>query len=202
MKDKVIVYPTDTVWGIGGNILSSEVYEQICKIKKTSHSKPLSILFNDLKMLEEYISLEHDFFSNVFLPLSKMQVTFSIDLSLIKKELPYWCHFQSKKIYLRFLPELNISSVCKDLNTPIFSTSLNVSGESPIVSSQNAKVFYEKNVQNGLFLEGDDSKLSGESSSIINIRDKNNIQILRKGKYTQEIISYLKTLKINISDQL
>jgi len=41
---KIMVFPTDTVYGIGGSALSAGVHQRIVSIKKRSPSKPLPIL--------------------------------------------------------------------------------------------------------------------------------------------------------------
>jgi tRNA threonylcarbamoyl adenosine modification protein (Sua5/YciO/YrdC/YwlC family) len=51
----VIIYPTDTVYGIGCDIEHPEAIERICKIKNIQPTKAqLSFLCNDLSHLSEY----------------------------------------------------------------------------------------------------------------------------------------------------
>ena len=45
-ENGVLIYPTDTVWGIGGCILSKKNYDEINIIKKINTNKPVSILFS------------------------------------------------------------------------------------------------------------------------------------------------------------
>ena len=42
-KKQTILYPTDTVWGIGGDATSSEVVEKIYKIKERPDHKALIV---------------------------------------------------------------------------------------------------------------------------------------------------------------
>ena len=54
-NDTVFIYPTDTVWGIGGSIWSQDAYDKVCDIKGTGRGKPLSIIVSDEEMLNEFV---------------------------------------------------------------------------------------------------------------------------------------------------
>jgi L-threonylcarbamoyladenylate synthase len=51
----VILYPTDTIWGLGCDASSESAVERIFKIKERQESKSLIILVNSNTMLERYI---------------------------------------------------------------------------------------------------------------------------------------------------
>ena len=50
----VILYPTDTIWGLGCDATRSDAVEKIFRIKKRSEAKSLITLMSDLRMLEKY----------------------------------------------------------------------------------------------------------------------------------------------------
>ena len=52
---KTILYPTDTVWGIGGDATQAEVVKKIVALKKRAESKSLICLVNSLEMLQKYV---------------------------------------------------------------------------------------------------------------------------------------------------
>lgn len=52
----VLIYPTDTIWGIGCDATSEESVRKIFSIKRRSESKSLVILVSDWDMLSEYVS--------------------------------------------------------------------------------------------------------------------------------------------------
>ena len=56
-KKQTILYPTDTVWGIGGDATAPEVVEKIYKIKQRADHKALIVLVKDIEMLKEYVQL-------------------------------------------------------------------------------------------------------------------------------------------------
>jgi len=51
----VILYPTDTVWGLGCDATSREAVEKIFEIKKRKEGQSLIILVNGITMLERYV---------------------------------------------------------------------------------------------------------------------------------------------------
>lgn len=48
----VIIYPTDTVYGLGANIFDNKAVRDIFKIKQRSFLKPLSVLVSDTEAIE------------------------------------------------------------------------------------------------------------------------------------------------------
>ena len=48
----VILYPTDTVYGLGANIFDNKAVKRIFKIKNRSYLKPLSILLSDIESID------------------------------------------------------------------------------------------------------------------------------------------------------
>ena len=56
LKNKqVLLYPTDTVWGIGCNATSEEAVAKVFAIKQREESKSLIILVDSIEMLQQYI---------------------------------------------------------------------------------------------------------------------------------------------------
>lgn len=56
LKNKdVLLYPTDTVWGLGCDATSKSAVQKIYKLKQRSESKSLIILVSDVEMLQDYI---------------------------------------------------------------------------------------------------------------------------------------------------
>lgn len=53
-SDGVIVYPTDTVYGLGCDIRSKKALERVRRIKKLDNKRPLSFVFADLKEIAQY----------------------------------------------------------------------------------------------------------------------------------------------------
>ena len=54
-KGGIILYPTDTIWGLGCDATNPAAVEKIFKIKSRSENKSLLILVNGEQMLERYV---------------------------------------------------------------------------------------------------------------------------------------------------
>lgn len=53
----VIIYPTDTIYGLGANALDKKSVKKIYEIKKRPKAKPLSIAVKDIKMAKKYCDI-------------------------------------------------------------------------------------------------------------------------------------------------
>lgn len=54
-EGKLIIFPTDTVYGIGTNAYNEEACKKIYEIKGRPSCKPLSILISDISMIEDLV---------------------------------------------------------------------------------------------------------------------------------------------------
>ncbi|WP_339813427.1 Sua5/YciO/YrdC/YwlC family protein, partial [Zunongwangia profunda] len=54
-KGGIILYPTDTVWGIGCDATNADAIDKIFALKKRAESKSMICLVSDFKMLNEYV---------------------------------------------------------------------------------------------------------------------------------------------------
>ena len=52
-----ILYPTDTVWGLGCDATNEEAVKEIYKIKNREESKSLIVLVSSLSMLKKYVTV-------------------------------------------------------------------------------------------------------------------------------------------------
>jgi tRNA threonylcarbamoyl adenosine modification protein (Sua5/YciO/YrdC/YwlC family) len=57
-SDGVIVYPTDTVYGLGCDIHSKKALDKVRRIKKMDNKRHLSFVFADLKAIAEYAQVD------------------------------------------------------------------------------------------------------------------------------------------------
>lgn len=129
----IILYPTDTVWGIGCDALNAKAVEKIYKIKKRSESKSLIILLNNYEDLEKYIPRIPDITIDLISSLSK-PVTVIYDSS---QNLPRNLSAPDGTIAIRVVKDEFCRDLISALGHPIISTSANISGEpTPLVHSQ------------------------------------------------------------------
>ena len=51
----ILLYPTDTIWGVGCDATNSDAVEKIYLIKRRDHTKSMLILCSDIAMVERYV---------------------------------------------------------------------------------------------------------------------------------------------------
>lgn len=129
-KGGVIIYPTDTVYGIGCDIEHPEAIARICKIKNINPEKAqLSFLCSDLSHLSEYtkpIDTPIYRFLKQYLP---GPYTFILEAS---KKVPKLIRSKKDTVGIR-VPNNPIShSILKELGRPILSASLPLKEEQEI----------------------------------------------------------------------
>ena len=118
----VIIYPTDTIYGLGCDIFQHKAIEKICKIKNIDVAKAnLSFICYDLSDLSKYTkSIPTPLYRTLknYLPGA---YTFILPAS---KEVPKILHSKKSTIGLR-VPDNEIArTIVKELNHPILSASL------------------------------------------------------------------------------
>lgn len=137
----VIIYPTDTVYGIGCDIFNSKAVEKVCRIKGIKPDKNnFSIICYDLSHISEYAK-------HISTPLFKVMkkalpgpFTFILDSS---NNVPKILNAKKKTIGIR-VPDNNIArSIVKELGNPIITTSIKDEDE-VIEYSTDPELIYEK----------------------------------------------------------
>ncbi len=190
MKNEIVIYPTDTVWGIGASIYSKEAYDRICKVKNTDPTKPVSILFPNMEIFNEYVNLENKYSVEMLEKVFKLEATIGLAITSFKKEIPKHIYGESSFICIRVLDCDEINNVYEYLKAPFITTSLNISGNPPILSEKEAKDFHNIHIQDAEFFTQKSIKMSGNSSTIINLSGED-IVIIREGNNVEKIRTVL-----------
>lgn len=125
----IILYPTDTVYGLGANIFNNEAVQRIYEIKKRDPSKPLSVLVQDTDSLELIADLNRNSreIVNKWLP-----GPFTFILNKKKIVSPYVS--ASTKVGVR-IPDYKIARALASL-FPITTTSANITNECTLSNPQ------------------------------------------------------------------
>ena len=132
-KGGLVIYPTDTLYGLGCNALDELALKSVFAAKKRPVSNPLSIAVSDVGMMKEYAELpsEAEKLADAFLPGA-------LTIVLKKKNLPDILTGGLAKVGIR-IPNSDITlKLTELLGAPITATSANISGNSPPVSVEEA----------------------------------------------------------------
>ncbi len=121
----VILYPTDTVWGLGCDATNAEAVERIYRIKQRQDSKALIVLADSEAMISRYVAEVPEVAWDVIeLATRPTTVIFDRGLNLAPNLLA-----QDGSVGIRLSREAFSSQLCFHLRKPIVSTSANVSGQ-------------------------------------------------------------------------
>lgn len=122
-----IIYPTDTVYGLGANALDAQAVKKVFKIKKRSFSKPVSILVRSVEMASKAAIIDKKT-RKILEKIWPGPITVILNK---KKNLPEILTAGTKKIGLRIPDYKFILNLMSYLEFPITTTSANISNNPP-----------------------------------------------------------------------
>lgn len=171
----VILYPTDTVWGIGCDATNDDAVKRVFEIKERADSKSMLLLLDNPVKLQTYIQDVPDIAWDM-IELTDKPLTIIYEGA---KNLAAALLSQDGTIGIRITDELFSKELCRQFRKPIVSTSANKSGEpTPAIFreiSDEIKKSVDYIVQ---FRQKDNTKT--KPSSIIKLQKNGTIQIIRK----------------------
>lgn len=173
-RGKVIVCPTDTVYGLIADATNKKAVERVFKIKKRPKNKALPIFVKDIKMAKDLaeINEKQEKFLKKAWPgkvtvILKLKTQKSKAKSTIKKLKVYG--IEKKTIALRIPKYKLVLDLLKKINKPLTGTSANISGEPASTNIKEIlKQFKRKKYQPDLVIDTGNLPKS-KSSTIIDL---------------------------------
>lgn len=175
-ENGILIHPTENLYGFGAHIYDSASIKKIIELKhRKKHTRGFVVLVAD------YIQLDRLIGGASKAEKRCMQKYWPGPLTIIlraKKE--YWknpvCY--RKKIAVRMVGNEITRAILKEVNLPMISTSINISGEQSLNAS---KIIVEKykNLVNGMVIDKIHS-FGNKPSTIIKVIS-NKVIVLRKG---------------------
>lgn len=173
-KGGVILYPTDTVWGLGCDATNESAVQRIYNIKKRSESRSMLVLLENPALLERYI----DEVPVIAWDLIEITTT---PLTIIypgAKNLARNLVADDGTIGIRFTKETFTAELLRRFRKPLVSTSANISGEA-------TPAFY-KEISDEIIAQADyvvkyrqDDQTAARPSGIIKLEVNGKIEIIR-----------------------
>lgn len=173
-NSEIILYPTDTVWGLGCDATNSEAVKKIFDLKKRNEAKSLIIIVNSDRMLQQYVDEVPELAWDIMdLANKPTTIIYPKAKNTAKNAIA-----QDGSVAIRMITEGFCFQLLQQFKKPIVSTSANISGEStpsyyheisPEIINKVAFVV-DKNLDNG----------THKASSLIKLALNGEITILRK----------------------
>lgn len=169
-----ILYPTDTIWGIGCDAKNIDAIKKIYEIKKRDVGKSLIILVESEKRLQDLVEVPEMAWE--IIDLSEKPVTIIYDEP---KGLPKELLAEDGSIGIRLVKDTLCKKIISKLNSPLVSTSANFSGEnSPMrFSDINSDI---KNQVDFIVEENLNEVSQYSGSSVIRIWKDGRVKVLRE----------------------
>jgi L-threonylcarbamoyladenylate synthase len=172
-QGKTILYPTDTIWGIGCDATNETAVDKVFELKNRPKQKSLIILVDAVEMLKKYVTItdETEALINSFeLPTT---VIYSNPTGLAANVIN-----NDKSIAIRIVNHAFCRQLIRAFGKPIVSTSANISGEkNPVFFDDISEQI--KNKADFIVAEKYDTSVYKFPSKLIKINADNSIDYLR-----------------------
>ncbi len=176
-KGGVILYPTDTVWGIGCDATNAEAVARVYEIKKRVNSKAMLVLLDGAGKLQGYVENVPET-AWMLLEATEGQRPMTIIYPKAKNLAPNLLA-EDGSVGIRITSEPFTKALCEQLRHPIVSTSANFSGETAARTFQDIMPELIDTVDYVCHFRRNDTTIH-QPSSIIKIDEKERITIIRK----------------------
>lgn len=177
----IVIFPTETVYGIGTNGMDAKAIEKLYKIKERPYHKPISLLVSDIHMVnlvaKDITDLEYKL----------MESFFPGPLTIILKKkntVPDILTAGQNTIGVRIPSGKIARKLIEYVGKPIATSSANISGKPSKTNMKNVMEEFEEQVD--YFIDGGKSEI-GIASTVIQVID-GTPNILRGGSISIEEI--------------
>jgi L-threonylcarbamoyladenylate synthase len=175
----VVVYPTETVYGLGCVPSDTDASQRVCEIKQRA-DKPLPLICADIAAARKIVEMDSAaeklaarFWPGPLTMVLPTRVKYSM-----------WVNHGASTLGVRVSPNPVASMLAKEAGGVIVSTSANISGGEPAMSASEARDIFDNKVD--LIIDGGRSQ-GGESSTVVDLTSEE-VWLLRKGPVKGEDI--------------
>ena len=178
----IVIFPTETVYGIGTNGLDEKAIKKIYEVKQRSFNKPISLLVNNIEMVNKIAKniskLEYEI----------METFFPGPLTIILEKrsiIPNILTANTNTVGIRMPSSEIAKKLIEYAGVPIATPSANISGRPSGTNIRNIEKDFEGKVD--YFIDNGESKIGIPSTIVKVINEK--IHILREGSISKEQIN-------------
>jgi L-threonylcarbamoyladenylate synthase len=169
----LVIFPTETVYGIGADALNQNASKKIFKVKGRPSDNPLMIHVSDMEMTDR-IGIIPKKYRAVVKRVWPGPIAFVIEAKSLMKR---------KEIAIR-MPDNKIAlALIRESGTPIAAPSANISKKPSSTNAKHAKRYFDSKVD--VIIDGGPTE-KGIESTILDLRT---FTILRPGAFTVEMIT-------------
>lgn len=170
----IVIFPTDTVYGVACNCRNEESIKKLFEIKKRPMYKPINVLTDDISKIKLITKKVHDKEKRLIEKYMPGALTVIMEKN---EEIPNILTAGLETIGVR-IPNNKIAlSILEKFDYPLAVTSVNISGEKDGIEVDDFIDEFEDKVD--IIIDGGKSEI-GIPSTIVKVTD-DNIEVVRKG---------------------
>ena len=178
-RGEVIVFPTETFYGLGADALNRDAVEGIVSIKGRNPDSPIAVIVADREMLDQVVidvpALAKKLIGRFWPgPLTLVLPT--------KPDLPVPLLNRDGKIGVRVSSHPIATRLTRELGRPITATSANPTGKEPARTIQEARSYFADKIE--VFLDG--GMLTGRKGSTVVELIEGKLRIIREGEISAQ----------------
>lgn len=178
-RGEVIVFPTETFYGLGADALNENAVERVASLKGRNPDSPIAVIVADREMLGQIVT-------DIPTVAAKLIDRFwPGPLTLIlpaKPDLPGPLLNRDGKIGVRVSSHPIATRLTRELSCPLTATSANPSGKEAARTIQEARDYFAGHIE--VFLDG--GTLAGRAGSTVAEVIKDKLRIIREGEISSE----------------
>jgi len=173
---KIIVYPTETCYGIGCRADSSSAVDKLFAIKKRDEDKPVLVLVEDKQAAKKYINwnprlekLASTFWPGPLTVVAKVKDSIDLSDKVVSDQ----------TLAIRVSPHKFAQDITKSVDFPLVSTSANISGlDSPYSIAEVEEMYKDKELQPDILIDGGSLDPTPPSTIVDTVGE---LEIIREG---------------------
>ncbi|MBP3707050.1 MAG: threonylcarbamoyl-AMP synthase [Clostridia bacterium] len=174
-NDGIVIFPTETVYGIAGSSMSEVAIDKIYKAKNRPREKAINIMLADKKDINKYAVVKSKMEQNIIDTYMPGPITLILEK---KEDFGKSFTLSNNTIGIR-IPDNEIAqAILKRLDYPIIAPSANISGKESGVDANEIKEDFYNTVD--IIIDGGRIE-NAEASTIIKVENEQ-IVVLRQGK--------------------
>ena len=174
-KGGLILYPTDTIWGIGCDATNPDAVKKVYDLKRREDNKAMLVLLDNVNNLDRYVrDVPEIAYDLIDVAVSPLTIIYDGGYNLAPNLLG-----ENGSVGIRVTHEKFSQMLCKRFRRPIVSTSANISGEPSAATFGDISQVIKDGVDYIVDYRRDDNA-KRKASSIIKLGADGAIKILRK----------------------
>jgi L-threonylcarbamoyladenylate synthase len=180
-RGEVIVFPTETLYGLGADALNFTAVEKDFQLKGRDADNPFPVLVADRTMLNSLVA--------EITPLAELLITrfWPGPLTLVlpaRPDIPQPLVNRQGGIGVRLSSQPIATELVRLLRRPLTATSANLSGQPGAHTVAEAKIYFAEKIS--VYLDG--GELQSPTGSTVAAIDKNKLNIIRAGDISRQAL--------------